>query len=99
MVLIKILKRKDAASVLLAIVLAMIVITPIGQMTAKPAGIISGLSGNQYFGYGPPGGWQSQYLYPVLWVLVQIVALELVCWAVILLMWLVKKVPLLTKLV
>lgn len=93
MVLVKILKRKDASSVLLAIVIAMLLQQPLVTMTGKPASIISGLSNsNQGYGYfGPGGGWKEQYLFPVVWFLVQIVALEVLAWVVILLGWAAKK--------
>ena len=86
MVLVKILKRKDASSVLVAILLAMIIIQPLTTMTLRPASIISGLHGSQYAGYygGPGGGWQAEYLYPIVSVVVQIVVLEILAWIVIL---------------
>lgn len=99
MVLVKILKRKDAASVVLAILMAMILMQPLTSMTSKPASIISGLNGSQYMNYGPGSGWQSEYLFPIVWVVVQILVLEALCWVVIFLMWLVKKSPVLRKLV
>ena len=90
MILVKILKRKDASSVLVAILLAMVIQQPLYMMTGKPASIISGLSGNQFgFGYGP--GWQSQYLYPVVWALVQIAALEILAWIIVLAKWPLKR--------
>ena len=85
MVLVKILKRKDASSVLVAILVAMIVQQPLISLTGKPASIISGINGSQYgFGYGPGGGWQSQYLFPIVWALLEIVILEVLAWVVIL---------------
>jgi hypothetical protein len=85
MLLIKVMKRKDAASVLLAILLAMIISQPLTMLTGKPASLISGLSDSRsgYY-YGPGGGWQSQYLFPVVWALVQILAVEVLCWIYIL---------------
>jgi hypothetical protein len=81
MVLIKILKRKDASSVVVAVLIAMIVQQPLFMLTGKPASIISGLDSNSGgFYYGPGGGWQTQYLYPVVWVLVQLLALEIIGW-------------------
>ncbi|HZP55277.1 MAG TPA: hypothetical protein VFB03_00705 [Candidatus Saccharimonadales bacterium] len=81
MILVKILKRKDASSVLVAIILAMIIQQPIVSMTGKPASIISGLSGPQYgFNYGPGSGWQGEYLFPIVWALLEIVVLEVLVW-------------------
>ncbi len=84
MVLIKILKRKDAASVLVAVLLAMIISQPLSMMSGKPASIISGLGNNPgYYFYGPGGEWKSQYLFPIVWVLVQILILEILAWVCI----------------
>jgi hypothetical protein len=78
MYLIKVLKRKDAASVITAILVAMILLQPMGQVTAKLAAKISGLNNGQYYGYSAPGsGWQGEYLYPVVWALLQLVLLEI----------------------
>jgi hypothetical protein len=84
MVLVKVLKRKDASSVLVAILLAMIVQQPLFMLTGKPASIISGLHGNGGMYYGPGGGWQTQYLYPIVWVIVQILVLEILGWVYVL---------------
>lgn len=86
MVLIKILKRRDASSVLVAILLAMIIMQPLTSLLAKPASIISGLSKDSYgYGFGGPGGeWKTQYLFPIVWALLQIVALEVLGWIVVL---------------
>ena len=93
MVLIKVLKRKDASSVLVAILLAMIISQPLSMLTGKPAAIISGLGNNPgYYYYGPGGKWQSQYLFPVVWPLVQIAALEVLAWIYLLANLVVKKV-------
>lgn len=91
MVLVKILKRKDASSVLVAFLLAMVIQQPLFMLTGKPASIISGLKGNQGFYYGPGGDWKSQYLFPVVWVIVQVVALEILAWIVVLGGWPFKR--------
>ena len=95
MILVKILKRKDASSVILAILIAMIASQPLSTMTGKPASIISGLNNNNggyfFYGYGPGGGWQSQYLFPFVWVAIQLVALELLAWACVLVYMAFKK--------
>jgi hypothetical protein len=85
MVLVKILKRRDASSVIIAILIAMIVTQPLNILTGKPASIISGLSGNQGFGYyGPGGDWKSQYLFPVVWAVLQLLVLEVLGWIFVL---------------
>lgn len=84
MVLVKVLKRKDAASVVVAILIAMIVSQVLPMMTGKLASIISGLNDRQgAFNYGPGGGWQQQYLFPITWALLQLLVLEILCWVVI----------------
>jgi hypothetical protein len=80
MVLVKILKRRDASSVLVAIVLAMIITQPLTSMTGKLASKISGLGGNNGYGYGPGTGWKSEYLFPIVWAAVQIIVLEILAW-------------------
>jgi hypothetical protein len=85
MVLIKILKRRDASSIVVAILIAMIVSQPLSMMTGKPASIISGISGDQGYFYGGPGGdWQNQYLFPVVWALLQLLILEILGWILVL---------------
>ena len=81
MILVKILKRKDASSVLLAVLIALIVWQPLGQVTSRLSARISGLHGNQYYNYAPPGsGWHAEYLYPLVSVFVELIVLEVLCW-------------------
>jgi uncharacterized membrane protein len=85
MVLIKVLKRKDASSVLVAILLAMIIQQPLVSLTSKLASIISGLhTNNQGYYFGPGGGWKDQYLFPIVWAILQIIVLEVLAWVYIL---------------
>jgi hypothetical protein len=92
MVLIKILKRKDASSVMLAVLVALIIWQPLAQETAKPAAKILGLNNNQYLSYAPPGGdWKSMYLYPVVSVILQLIVLEVLGWLWVLTAGLSKK--------
>ena len=85
MVLIKILKRKDASSVMLAVLIALIVWQPLMQEAAKPAAKLLGLSSSQYLAYTPPGGgWRAEYLYPVAIIIVQLVILEILGWIYVL---------------
>lgn len=67
-------KRKDAASVLVAIVLAMILMALLSQLTMNWAGELSGLKDGQY-GY-PGTGWRTAYLYPSVSAALQLVLLE-----------------------
>jgi hypothetical protein len=81
MLLVKILKRKDASSVLVAVLIALIVWQPLAQETAKPAAKLLGLNNNQYLSYSPPGGdWKSAYLYPLVSVVLQLIVLEILGW-------------------
>lgn len=85
MVLTKILKRRDAASVVVAVLVALILTQPIGQVTSHLAGKISQLKSGQYAGYAFPGsGWKGEYLYPVVWAVLQLVLLEILAWIVVL---------------
>ena len=85
MVLIKILKRKDASSVLVAVLTALVVWQPLSEVTSRPAAKLLGLNNNQYLSYSPPGGdWVSQYIYPIVWVIVQLIVLEILGWIVVL---------------
>jgi hypothetical protein len=84
MVLVKILKRRDASSVVVAILLAMIITQPLTTTTGRLASVISGLGSKGPFGYGPGGSWKEMYLFPVVWALVQIVILEILGWIYIL---------------
>lgn len=78
MLLVKIMKRKDAASVLVAIVLAMIIVQPITSCTIRIAGWITSTGGQSY---GPTGDWKVEYLNPIVWALVQILVFEALAWA------------------
>jgi hypothetical protein len=85
MVLVKILKRKDASSVLVAILIAMIVSQPLNLTTTHLASKISGLHNGQYFGYGGPGsGWKGEYLFPIVWAILQLLILEILGWIYVL---------------
>jgi hypothetical protein len=84
MLLVKILKRRDASSVLVAILLA-IIIQPVLATLAHLAAIISNLNNGQYpNGAFPGSGWQGEYLYPVVLAILQIILLEILAWIVIL---------------
>jgi hypothetical protein len=78
MVLVKILKRRDAASVLVAIVVGFLLVQPLSSETAQLAGKISGLHNGQYPGYTFPGaGWKGEYLYPVVQLILELLILEI----------------------
>lgn len=82
MVLVKMLRRHDASSVVVAVLLALIITQPLASTTGRLASRIAGLGGNGGFGgYGP--GWKSEYLFPVVWAIVQIIVLEILAWVYI----------------
>lgn len=77
MTLVKILKRKDASSVIVAILVAMTIYQPLSMVLGRPVGLILGLEDGQYMSYSYPGGdWKTNYLHPVLTALVQLLVLE-----------------------
>jgi len=85
MVLVKLLKRKDASSVLVAVLVALIVWQPLMQETARLSAKISGLSGGQFSAYSAPGsGWKGEYLFPIVSVIVQLIVLEILAWIYVL---------------
>jgi len=81
MVLVKILKRKDASSVFVAVLAAWLVWQPLMQITAKPTGKLLSLKDNEYVSYSYPGtGWKAQYLFPVVQLILELVVLEILAW-------------------
>jgi hypothetical protein len=80
MVLVKVLKRKDATSVIVAIVLAMIVYQLLNAVCARWAGQLAGLDDGQFVNYTSGNDWQSQYLQPVLLAAIEIIVLEVLGW-------------------
>lgn len=79
--IVKVLKRKDAASVVVAIVVGMAVYQLVSTITAKLAGQVSGLEDGQYVSYSYPGAtWQGTYLFPVVSAAFQLIALEIAIW-------------------
>lgn len=92
MLLVKVLKRKDASSVLVAVLIALITWQPLSQETARLASKLSGLHNSQYYNYTPQGaGWKGEYLYPLVSVVVQLIVLELLGWIYVLSMGSMKK--------
>jgi hypothetical protein len=77
MVLVKILMRRDASSVVVAILIALILSQPISEITSPLAGHITMLKDGQYYGSAPPNSGYKFYLYLVVWAILQFVVLEL----------------------
>lgn len=78
MYIIKVLKRRDAASVVVAIILAMTfaqtIFLPVSQLSYKLANI-SNTSSNYGGGYG--GGWRDTYLTPLIELVLTVIVLEI----------------------
>ena len=85
MVLVKILKRRDASSVIVAVVIATIIGQALMFMTGDLASRIAGTNqGDGQFSLVPTGGvWKQTYLYPVVWAALEIIALEILAWIVV----------------
>lgn len=75
MYIVKTLKRKDAVSIIVSIVLGMILVQMLPSLTSRLAQV---LSGDKVSSTTIGAAWQSQYLFPILSALLQVIALELV---------------------
>ncbi len=75
MVLVKILKRKDASSVIIAIVLALI----LNNFLLSLAGDWSNRL-VQTNNYSSSMDWQTQYLLPLVMAALSVIVLEVLCW-------------------
>lgn len=84
----KVLKRKDAVSVIVSVVLAMIIVQSIPSLTARLAQV---LSGEKISSATVGVGWQSQYLFPVIVALLQVITLEIILRVYVYLHGLMKK--------
>lgn len=84
MYVVKVLKRKDASSVVLAIVVAMIVLQFISSVTMELASRLAlwqwDKSAAGGAGFYPSSGWQTTYLQPLVAMLVELLALEVLVW-------------------
>ena len=78
---IKVLKRKDASSVVVAVVIALILSQLLPVLTSELSGKILGLDKGEYVTYtNPEAGWVAQYAHPVVYAALQLVLLEVVLW-------------------
>ncbi len=81
MAIVKVLKRKDASSVIVAVVIAMMLAQALTTLTMGLATKLSGLDdGASFGGTLAEDSWKVSYLLPVVTVLLQLAALELVVW-------------------
>lgn len=77
----RVLKRKDGASIVVAVVVAMIIGQPLPGLTSGLANTLSGATDGQTFSSSfPSANWQTRYLQPVIWALLQLILLELLIW-------------------
>lgn len=77
MYIVKVMKRKDASSVVVAILLAMMLSQLLMFVTGELSAKISGLNNEDGgFYYGAGGDWKVTYLQPFVSVLLQLLALE-----------------------
>jgi hypothetical protein len=75
MVLVRILKRKDASSVMIAVVLALIISSYLPSVLFELTNKLSGIDDSTYG--APVGDWKTIYLQPTILLLLQVVLLEL----------------------
>ncbi len=82
MVVVKILKRKDASSLIVGVVIAMIVAQFLGTATLDLASKVANWQWqNNGGGYaGPPNSFQVMYLQPFVAMLLELVFLEVLIW-------------------
>jgi hypothetical protein len=74
MVLVKMLKRLDGSSIVVAIVVGSVLLQFIQTLTNKWAIKISNVS------YGPiPFHWKEDVLLPIVWLLLELILLEILC--------------------
>lgn len=74
----KVLKRKDAASLSIAVVMALAFTNFLGSVSARPAGQLLGLNDGAYASYSYPGsGFKGTYVYPLVVLLLQLLFLEI----------------------
>lgn len=84
MVLVRVLKRKDASSVVIAVIMAMVLLQVVQTIPAKWAGWLSGLNDGQYVSYtSGTTGWKGQYLYPIIYAVLELLVLEVLGWVYI----------------
>ena len=84
MYVVKVLKRKDASSLVVGVVVAMFVLQFVTAMTQELSSRIAlwqwGNTTPSGTGFYPVGGWRTTYLQPVIALLVELIALEVLVW-------------------
>ncbi len=72
--IVKVLKRKDGASLVVGVVVAFVLINLLSNVTARLSSWLAGIDTGQF---GVPGGWKAEYLHPVINAIVQLLVLEI----------------------
>ena len=78
MYIVKVLKRRDAASVIVAVVLAMVIVNVLPLLTSELAGTLA--NAEEVYSYGSGysgGGWRTAYLAPIISLFLQVVLIEI----------------------
>ena len=83
MVLVKILKRRDASSLIVALVLAGIIGQALAISLSSLANKLVGIDYGSDGGFGPSVDVKQSYIYPAVWAALQIVVLEVLAWIII----------------
>ncbi|CAN5415921.1 hypothetical protein BH10PAT3_BH10PAT3_0290 [soil metagenome] len=74
----KVLKRKDASSVSIAVVMALAFTNFLASISARPAGLLLGLKDGTYASYNFPGSsFTGIYIYPLVLLLLELLFLEI----------------------
>ena len=81
MVLVQILKRRDASSVIVAVVGAMVIAATLQALTQHLAATISGVSTDS--GIIEQASLKDNYIFPIVWMLLNFIAFELLARLVI----------------
>lgn len=77
----KVLRRGDAASVVVAVVLGMALAQFTQALAGNLSGPLSGLNDGQYYTMSPPGvGWRGEYLQPLVALALELIVLEALLW-------------------
>lgn len=79
----KILKRKDASSVVVAVVAALVITGLLQAVTQQPAELLSGIESGNPLDTSGNSTFQQNYLFPTVLTILQFVALELLARLVI----------------
>lgn len=81
MAIIKVLKRRDASSVVVAVTIATILAQLLPSTVGNLASKILNLKDGTFLGYSAPGAsWVVQYVYPFVLAILELILLEVLIW-------------------